>query len=63
MFNFILQIIFIILFAISLVSNAIAGSWLFVTLDAIIVILSIADSIFVYKNYKEKKNNVSDREE
>ena len=57
MFNFILEIIFTVLFAISLVFNMIASSWLFVALDAAIVILSIVNSIFAYKNYKKKKNN------
>ena len=57
MFNFILEIIFTVLFAISLVFNAVTGSWLFVTLDAIIVILGVVNSIFAYKNYKNKKNN------
>lgn len=59
MFNFILEIIFTVLFAVSLVFNVITGSWLLVTLDAIIVILGIVNSIFAYKNYKKKKNNTS----
>lgn len=59
MFNFILEIIFTVLFAVSLIFNAIAGSWLFVTLDVIIVILGIINSILAYKNYKKKKNNIS----
>lgn len=59
MFNFILEIIFTVLFAVSLIFNAIAGSWLLVTLDAIIVILGIINSILAYKNYKKKKNNIS----
>ena len=57
MFNFILEIIFTVLFAVSLVFNVIAGSWLLVALDAVIVILGIVNSIFAYKNYKKKKNN------
>jgi hypothetical protein len=57
MFNFILEIIFTVLFAVSLVFNAVAGSWLFVALDAAIVILGVVNSIFAYKNYKNKKNN------
>lgn len=57
MFNFILEIIFTVLFAASLVFNMIAGSWLLVALDAVIVILGIVNSIFAYKNYKKKKNN------
>lgn len=59
MFNFILEIVFTVLFAVSLIFNAIAGSWLLVTLDAIIVILGIINSILAYKNYKKKKNNIS----
>ena len=57
MFNFILEVIFTVLFAISLVFNVIAGSWLLVALDAAIVILGIINSILVYKNYKDKKNS------
>ena len=57
MFNFILEIIFIVLFSISLVFNVIAGSWLLVAVDAAIVILGIVNSILVYKNYKKKKSN------
>lgn len=57
MFNFILEIIFTVLFAISLIFNVIAGSWLLVALDAAIVILGIINSIFAYKNYKNKKDN------
>ena len=57
MFNFILEIIFIVLFTISLVLNVIAGSWLLVAADAAIVILGIINSILLYKNYKKKKNN------
>ena len=59
MFNFILEIIFTVLFAVSLIFNALAGSWLLVTLDAVIVILGIINSIFAYHNYKKKKNNIS----
>jgi hypothetical protein len=40
----------------------IAGSWLLVALDDAIVILGVVNSILVYKNYKKKKNNVSNRE-
>ena len=57
MFNFILEVIFTVLFAISLVFNVIACSWLLVALDAAIVILGIINSILVYKNYKDKKNS------
>ena len=59
MFNFILEIIFTVLFTVSLVFNVIEGSWLFVTLDAAIVVLGIINSIFAYHNYKKKKNNIS----
>lgn len=57
MFNFILEIIFTVLFAVSLVFNVVAGSWLLVVLDVVIVILGIINSILAYKNYKKKKNN------
>lgn len=57
MFNFILEIIFTVLFAVSLIFNAVADSWLLVALNAVIVILGIINSIFAYKNYKKKKNN------
>ncbi len=60
MLNFILEIIFTILFIIFLVFDVIAGSWLFVVLDAAIIILGIVDSILTYKSYK--KNNASNRE-
>lgn len=59
MLNFILEIIFTVLFAVSLIFNALTGSWLLVTLDAVIVILGIINSIFAYRNYKNKKNNIS----
>jgi hypothetical protein len=55
MFNFILEIIFTVLFAISLVFNVIIGSWLLVTLDAVIVILGIVNIILAYKNYKKRR--------
>ena len=58
MLNFILEIIFTVLLAILLVFNIITGSWLFVVLDAVIVILSIVSFILAYKNYKKKKNNM-----
>ena len=57
MLNFILEIIITVLFAITLVFNIIAGSWFFVTLDAIIVIMGIVNSVLAYKVYKRKKNN------
>ena len=59
MLNFILEIIFTILFIIFLVFDVIAGSWLFIVLDTAIIILGIVDSILTYKSYK--KNNVSNR--
>jgi hypothetical protein len=52
MFKFILEIIFTVLFAVSLVFNVITGSWLLVTLDAIIVILGIVNSILVFKEWR-----------
>lgn len=59
MLNFILEIIITVLFAITLVFNIIDGSWFFVTLDAIIVIMGIVNSVLAYKVYKRKrkKNN------
>lgn len=57
MLNFILEIILTVLFAITLVFNIITGSWFFVTLDAIIVIMGIVNSVLAYKVYKRKKNN------
>lgn len=55
MVDLILEIVFTVLFAISLVYNIILGSWLFVVLDTIIVILGVINFIFVYKTYKAKK--------
>jgi membrane protein YdbS with pleckstrin-like domain len=55
MLNFILEIIITVLFAITLVFNIIDGSWLFVTLDAIIVIMGIVNSVLAYKVYKRKR--------
>jgi membrane protein YdbS with pleckstrin-like domain len=59
MLNFILEIIITVLFAVTLVFNIIDGSWFFVTLDAIIVIMGIVNSVLAYKVYKRKrkKNN------
>jgi membrane protein YdbS with pleckstrin-like domain len=57
MLNFILEIIITVLFAVTLVFNIIDGSWFFVTLDAIIVIMGIINSVLAYKVYKRKKNN------
>lgn len=57
MLNFILEIIITVLFAVTLVFNIIDGSWFFVTLDAIIVIMGIVNSVLTYKVYKRKKNN------
>lgn len=59
MLNFILEIIFTILFIIFLVFDVIAGSWLFIVLDTAIIILGIVDSILTYKSYK--KNNASNK--
>lgn len=55
MVDLILEIVFTVLFTISLVFNLILGSWLFVVLDAIIVILGVINFIFAYKTYKAKK--------
>lgn len=55
MLNLILEIIFTVLFAASLVFNVIAGSWLLVTLDVVIVILGIVNTILAYKNYKKRR--------
>jgi hypothetical protein len=57
MLNFISEIIITILFAVTLVFNIIAGFWFLVTLDAIIVIMGIVNSVLAYKAYKRKKNN------
>lgn len=61
MLNLILEIIFTVLFAASLIFNVITGSWLLVTLDAVIVILGIVNTILVYKNYKKRRNNHDDQ--
>ena len=61
MFNVILEIIFTVLFAASLIFNVITGSWLLVTLDAVIVILGIVNTILAYKNYKKRRNNHDDQ--
>jgi hypothetical protein len=54
MFKFILEIIFTVVFVISLIFNAIVGSWLLATLDAIIVILGIINSILVFKAWRRR---------
>ena len=55
MFKFILEIIFTVIFAVSLIFNTIAGSWLLVILDAVIVVLGIINSVFVFKEWRSKK--------
>lgn len=55
MANLVLEIVFTVLFTISLVFNLILGSWLYVVLDTIIVILGVINLIFAYKTYKVKK--------
>jgi membrane protein YdbS with pleckstrin-like domain len=57
MFKFILEIILTILFVVSLIFNVIAGSWLLVTLDAIVVILGTINSIFTFKVWRWSKRN------
>lgn len=52
MFKFILEVIFTVLFLVSLIFNAIAGSWLLVTLDAVIVTLGIIHSILEFKEWR-----------
>lgn len=54
MFKFILEIIFTVVFVISLIFNIITGSWLLVTLDAIIVILGIINSILIFKKWRRR---------
>jgi membrane protein YdbS with pleckstrin-like domain len=54
MFKFILEIIFTVLFAVSLVFNVITGSWLLVTLDAIVVILGIVNCILDFKEWRRR---------
>lgn len=55
MANLVLEIVFTVLFIISLVFNLILGSWLYVVLDTIIVILGVINLIFAYKTYKAKR--------
>jgi hypothetical protein len=55
MFKFILEIIFTVVFAISLIFNVIAGSWLLVILDAIIVIFGIINSILIFKEWRHRR--------
>ena len=54
MFKFILEIIFTVIFAISLIFNIITGAWLLVALDAIIVILGIVNSILIFKEWRSR---------
>jgi hypothetical protein len=55
MFKFILEIIFTVVFVISLIFNVIAGSWLLVILDAIIVIFGIINSILIFKEWRHRR--------
>ena len=54
MFKFILEIIFTVVFVISLIFNIITGSWLLVTLNAIIVIFGIINSILIFKAWRRR---------
>lgn len=54
MFKLVLEIIFTILFVISLITSIVTSSWLFVVLDAIIVVLGIVNSILTFRNWRHK---------
>lgn len=57
MFKFILEIIFTVVFVISLIFNIITGAWLLVALDAIIVIFGIINSILIFKELRRRGRN------
>lgn len=60
MLKLILEILFTVVFAISLVFNIIAGSWLLVALDGVCVALGLVNIYLVWRNHKRKESrNVS----
>jgi hypothetical protein len=60
MLKLILEIIFTVVFAISLVFNIISGSWLLVALDGVCVILGLINIYLIWRNHKRKEmRNVS----
>ena len=54
MLKLILEIVFIVVFAISLVLNIITGSWLLVALDGACVILGLINIYLILRNHKRK---------
>jgi hypothetical protein len=55
MFKFVLEIIFTVVFIISLVFNVITESWLLVTLDAIVVIFGIINSFLDFEEWRYRR--------
>ena len=61
MFKLILEILFTVVFAISLVCSIISGFWLLAVLDAICVVLGLVNIYLIWRNYKRKETrNVSE---
>ena len=61
MLKLILEIIFTVVFAISLVVNIITGFWLLAVLDGACVALGLANIYLIWRNYKRKETrNVSE---
>jgi membrane protein implicated in regulation of membrane protease activity len=55
MLKLILEIVFTVVFAISLVLNIITGSWLLVALDGVCVILGLVNIYLIWRNQKRKE--------
>lgn len=55
MLKLILEIVFTVVFAISLVLNIITGSWLLVALDGVCVILGLVNIYLIWRNHKRKE--------
>lgn len=61
MLKLILEILFTVVFAISLVCSIISGFWLLAVLDAICVVLGLVNIYLIWRNYKRKETrNVSE---
>jgi hypothetical protein len=55
MLKLILEIVFTVVFAISLVFNIIAGLWLFVALDAACVALGLVNMYLILRHHKRER--------
>ena len=61
MLKLILEIIFTVVFAISLVFNIITGFWLLAVLDGVCVVLGLVNIYLIWRNHKRKEaRNVSE---